>query len=58
MLGAGIGVERCQKRADRECKEEGYKVVVRSDDARHEEEYFFGFNPAGLLTRTMLVICS
>lgn len=55
--GLGSGWERCQKRADRECKGAGYKVVARSDDAKDEDEYFFGFNPAGLLTRTMLVIC-
>jgi hypothetical protein len=44
--GLGSGWERCQKRADKECKGEGCNVVARSDDARHEEEYFFGFNPA------------
>jgi hypothetical protein len=55
--GLGSGWDRCQKRADRECRGAGYKVVARSDDAKDEDEYFFGFNPAGLLTRTMLVIC-
>jgi hypothetical protein len=35
----------------------GYKVVARSDDAKDEDEFPFGFNPAGYLTRTMLVIC-
>jgi hypothetical protein len=56
--GLGSGWERCEKRAVKECKGAGYKVVTRSDDAKEEEESFFGFNPAGFLTRTMLVICS
>ncbi|MBN3865349.1 hypothetical protein HCU66_24405 [Pseudomonas frederiksbergensis] len=55
--GLGSGWERCHKRAARECKGAGYKVVVRSDDAKEEDEFPFGFNPAGYLTRTMLVIC-
>ena len=55
--GLGLGWERCQKRAAKECKGAGYKVVARSDDAKEEEDFFFGFNPAGLVTRTMLVIC-
>jgi hypothetical protein len=55
--GLGSGWERCQKRAAKECKGVGYKVVARSDDAKEEEGFFFGFNPAGFLTRTMLVIC-
>ena len=55
--GLGSGWEKCHKRANRECKAAGYKVVARSDDAKDEDEYLFGFNPAGYLTRTMLVIC-
>jgi hypothetical protein len=55
--GLGSGWERCHKRAVKECKGAGYKVVVRSDDAKEEDEFPFGFNPAGYLTRTMLVIC-
>lgn len=55
--GLGSGWEKCHKRAVRECKGAGYKVVVRSDDAKEEDEFPFGFNPAGYLTRTMLVIC-
>lgn len=55
--GLGSGWERCQKRAVKECNGAGYRVIARSDDAREEEEYLFGFNPAGCLTRTMLVIC-
>ena len=56
--GLGSSWERCQKRAAKECKGAGYTVVARSDDAKEEEEDFlFGFNPAGLVTRTMLVIC-
>jgi len=54
--GLGSGWEKCHKRAAKECKGAGYKVVARSDDAK-EEEFPFGFNPAGYLTRTMLVIC-
>ena len=56
--GLGSSWERCQKSAAKECKGAGYTVVARSDDAKEEEEEFlFGFNPAGLVTRTMLVIC-
>ena len=56
--GLGSGWDKCYKRADKECKAQGYKVVVRSSDAKEEEgDYPFGWNPAGYLTRTMLVIC-
>ncbi|KII27720.1 lipoprotein [Pseudomonas fluorescens] len=55
--GIGSGWEKCQKRAAKECKASEYKVVARSDDAKDEDEFPFGFNPAGYLTRTMLVIC-
>ena len=56
--GLGSGWDRCYKRADKECKAQGYKVVVRSSDAKEEGgDYPFGWNPAGYLTRTMLVIC-
>jgi hypothetical protein len=55
--GLGSGWERCHKRAAKECSASGYKVVVRSDDAIEEDEFPFGFNPAGYLTRTMLIIC-
>ncbi|WP_448110438.1 hypothetical protein [Pseudomonas lini] len=55
--GLGSGWEKCHKRAAKECKGAGYKVVVRSDNAKEEDEFPFGFNPAGYLTRTMLVIC-
>ncbi|RON53547.1 hypothetical protein [Pseudomonas frederiksbergensis] len=55
--GLGSGWEKCRKRADRECKGNGYKVIARSDDAKDEGEFPFGFNPAGFVTRTMLVIC-
>ncbi|MFL1515078.1 hypothetical protein [Pseudomonas prosekii] len=55
--GLGSGWEKCRKRANEECKAEGYKIVARSDDAKDEDGFPFGFNPAGYLTRTMLVIC-
>lgn len=55
--GLGSSWEKCHKRAAKECREAGYKVVARSDDAKEEDEFPFGFNPAGYLTRTMLVIC-
>ncbi|KJZ35943.1 MULTISPECIES: hypothetical protein [Pseudomonas] len=54
--GLGSGWEKCRKRADKECKKQGYKVLARSDDVK-DDEFPFGFNPAGYLTRTMLVIC-
>ncbi|WP_166224577.1 hypothetical protein [Pseudomonas atagonensis] len=54
--GLGSGWEKCQKRAAKECKGDGYKVITRSDDAK-DDEFPFGFNPAGYVTRTMLVIC-
>ena len=55
--GVGSGWEKCNKRAARECGGAGYKVITRSDEAKEEDQYLFGFNPAGYLTRTMLVIC-
>ena len=55
--GLGSGWDKCHKRAAKECKAAGYKVVARSDDVKEEDEFPFGFNPAGYLTRTMLVIC-
>lgn len=55
--GLGSSWERCGKRAVKECKGAGYNVVTRSDDAKDEDDFLFGFNPAGYLTRTMLVIC-
>ncbi|WP_095189223.1 hypothetical protein [Pseudomonas sp. Irchel 3E19] len=55
--GLGSGWEKCQKRAAKECKGSGYKVITRSDDAKDEDDYPFGFNPAGFVTRTMLVMC-
>lgn len=55
--GLGSGWEKCRKRANKECKARGYKVVARSDDAKDEDGGLFGFNPAGYLTRTMLVVC-
>ena len=55
--GLGSEWDRCYKRAAKECKGVGYKVVARSDDLKEEEVFPFGFNPAGFLTRTMLVIC-
>ncbi|MCF4994992.1 hypothetical protein GIW70_17225 [Pseudomonas syringae] len=55
--GLGSGWEKCQKRAAKECGGAGFKVIARSDDAKEEDEFPFGFNPAGYLTRTMLVIC-
>jgi hypothetical protein len=55
--GLGSSWEKCQKRAKKECKGAGYKVITRSDDAKDDDQYPFGFNPAGYLTRTMLVMC-
>ncbi|MBD9438728.1 hypothetical protein [Pseudomonas sp. PDM04] len=55
--GLGSGWEKCQRRAAKECKGAGYRVITRSDEAKDEDEYPFGFNPAGYLTRKMLVIC-
>lgn len=54
--GLGSGWDKCQKRAAKECKAAGYKLVTRSDDAK-DEEFPFAFNPAGYLTRKMVVIC-
>ncbi|MNN92690.1 hypothetical protein D3C81_2110070 [compost metagenome] len=57
--GLGSKWDKCYKRAAKECKGAGYQVVARSDDLKEDEEEggLFGFNPAGFLTRTMLVIC-
>ncbi|PJK34033.1 hypothetical protein CWC48_02165 [Pseudomonas sp. S10E 269] len=57
--GLGSNWEKCEKRAAKECGMQGYKVITRSSDARDEEgDYLFGWNPAGAVTRTMLVICN
>lgn len=57
--GLGNHWDKCEQRAARECKMQGYKVITRSSDAKDEEgDYFFGLNPAGAVTRTMLVICN
>jgi len=56
--GLGNKWEKCEARAMRECKARGYKVIARSSEAKDDaEDYPFGWNPAGALTRTMLVIC-
>jgi hypothetical protein len=56
--GLGSGWNKCEERAARECKMQGYKVISRSSDAKDEPgDYLFGLNPAGAVTRTMLVIC-
>jgi hypothetical protein len=55
--GLGSSWERCQRRAAKECKGVGYTTVTRSDDVKEEDEFPFGFNPAGYVTRTMLIIC-
>ncbi|MGE7957519.1 hypothetical protein ACQKQA_13190 [Pseudomonas sp. NPDC089530] len=57
--GLGSGWEKCYKRAEHECRGNGYKVITRSSDAKDEEgDYPFGRNPVGYLMRTMLVICN
>lgn len=56
--GLGSGWERCYKRAARECKAQGYKVLIKSSDVKEEEgDYLFGWNPAGYLSRSMLIAC-
>ena len=57
--GLGNKWEKCEKRAARECMMQGYRVITKSSDATDEEvDYLFGWNPAGAVTRTMLVICN
>jgi len=57
--GLGSSWDKCEKRAARECRMQGYKVVTKSSDAKEEGgDYLFGWNPAGAVTRTMLVICN
>lgn len=56
--GLSSGWEKCYKRAARECKATGYKVVTKSSDVKEEAgDYLFGWNPAGYLSRKMLVVC-
>lgn len=56
--GLGSDWEKCYTRAASECQASGYKVITKSSDAKDEEgDYPFGWNPAGYLTRTMLVMC-
>lgn len=53
--GLGNKWAKCEKR---ECKAQRYKVVWRSSEAKDEEgDYLFGWNPAGAVTRKMLVVC-
>ena len=57
--GLGNKWEKCDARAMRECKGRGYKVIARSSEAKDDAEDFpFGWNPAGAITRTMLVTCN
>ena len=57
--GLGNNWDKCESLAARECKMQGYKVITRSSDAKDEEgDYLFGWNPAGAVTRTMLVMCN
>ncbi|BAQ76077.1 lipoprotein [Pseudomonas sp. Os17] len=56
--GLGVGWSKCYERAELECRADGYKVITKSRDSMDEEgNYPFGWNPAGHLTRTMLVVC-
>lgn len=56
--GLGSSWEKCEKRAAFECPSHGYEVVAKSADSKEDaEDYPFGWNPAGYLTRTMLVVC-
>ncbi|PUA42231.1 hypothetical protein C5U62_27585 [Pseudomonas protegens] len=56
--GLGVGWGKCYERAELECGADGYKVITKSIDSKDEEgDYPFGWNPAGYLTRTMLVVC-
>lgn len=56
--GLGSGWDMCYERADRECKAQGYKVITRTGDVVDDEGGFpFGWNPAGYLTRMIIVVC-
>ncbi len=56
--GLGSGWEKCYRRAAQECPAHGYKVVTKSSDIKDDaEDYPFGWNPAGYLTRMMFVVC-
>ena len=56
--GLGSDWDKCYRRAVSECNASGYKVITKSSDVKDEEgDYPFGWNPAGSLTRTMLVMC-
>lgn len=56
--GLGLGWDRCYERASRECKGRMYKVLTKSSDAKDDaEDYPFGWNPAGCLTRILLIGC-
>lgn len=56
--GLGNKWDKCEKRDAREGKAQGYKVVWRSSEAKDEEgDYLLGWNPAGAVTRKMLVVC-
>lgn len=55
--GIGAQWESCYSRAEEECKGAGYKILAKSDDPGEAGDYLFGFNPAGMVTRTIVVIC-
>ncbi|MGV8917402.1 MAG: hypothetical protein ACOH2R_06360 [Pseudomonas sp.] len=50
--------DRCYLRAAKECKPKSFKVVAKSSDVKEDpEDYPFGWNPAGMWARRMLVVC-
>jgi hypothetical protein len=56
--GVGSSWSRCYERASRECKGVTYKVLAKSSDAEDDSEgYPFGWNPAGYVTRILLIGC-
>ena len=56
--GLGAGWEKCYERASQECEGKTYRVLTKSSDAKEDsEDYPFGWNPAGYLTRILLVGC-
>ena len=56
--GLGSGWDKCYQRAVRECKGKNYKVLTKSSDSKEDsDDYLFGWNPAGYLTRILLVGC-
>ncbi|WP_097085348.1 MULTISPECIES: hypothetical protein [unclassified Pseudomonas] len=57
--GLSSSWDRCYTSAAVACGNAGYRVIARSSQHGEDEDSgLLGFNPAGLTTRTMVVMCT